>query len=334
MSINVKNKTLVDWIQQKRDCRRASCRVYASNLRRIHKEFSDKKFNFDLKWLKADASSILKKISKLQNVNIARNLMSSALVGFSLLKDEANIQKYNTVLKELNEKKNQLQREGIMTVKQQEVHVNWSRIVALRKLLTKEVRLAQLYKRTKVTQKDFNKIQRAFVLSLYTLLPPVRLDFADLEFISPADFDKAEDKTEKNYLVMARGGYKIYWNHFKTAKHMGEVVVLIKKYSPLLQRLMVTHIRYLKKHWPNNRNLLLTTNLSGERLTRNALTRFLQRLFKQYFRKNISSTALRRTFLSHKYDKSVIQEQEDEHRLMHHSRKTAIADYIRVNKAL
>ena len=332
MSINVKNKTLVDWIQQKRDCRRASCRVYASNLRRIHKEFSDKKFNFDLKWLKADASSILKKISKLQNVNIARNLMSSALVGFSLLKDEANIQKYNTVLKELNEKKNQLQREGIMTVKQQEVHVNWSRIVALRKLLTKEVRLAQLYKRTKVTQKDFNKIQRAFVLSLYTLLPPVRLDFADLEFISPADFDKAEDKTEKNYLVMARGGYKIYWNHFKTAKHMGEVVVLIKKYSPLLQRLMVTHIRYLKKHWPNNRNLLLTTNLSGERLTRNALTRFLQRLFKQYFRKNISSTALRRTFLSHKYDKSVIQEQEDEHRLMHHSRKTAIADYIRVSK--
>ena len=332
MSINVKNKTLVDWIQQKRDCRRASCRVYASNLRRIHKEFSDKKFNFDLKWLKADASSILKKISKLQNVNIARNLMSSALVGFSLLKDEANIQKYNTVLKELNEKKNQLQREGIMTVKQQEVHVNWSRIVGLRKLLTKEVRLAQLYKRTKVTQKDFNKIQRAFVLSLYTLLPPVRLDFADLEFISPADFDKAEDKTEKNYLVMARGGYKIYWNHFKTAKHMGEVVVLIKKYSPLLQRLMVTHIRYLKKHWPNNRNLLLTTNLSGERLTRNALTRFLQRLFKQYFRKNISSTALRRTFLSHKYDKSVIQEQEDEHRLMHHSRKTAIADYIRVSK--
>ena len=332
MSINVKNKTLVDWIQQKRDCRRASCRVYASNLRRIHKEFSDKKFNFDLKWLKADASSILKKISKLQNVNIARNLMSSALVGFSLLKDEANIQKYNTVLKELNAKKNQLQREGIMTVKQQEVHVNWSRIVALRKLLTKEVRLAQLYKRTKVTQKDFNKIQRAFVLSLYTLLPPVRLDFADLEFISPADFDKAEDKTEKNYLVMARGGYKIYWNHFKTAKHMGEVVVLIKKYSPLLQRLMVTHIKYLKKHWPNNRNLLLTTNLSGERLTRNALTRFLQRLFKQYFRKNISSTALRRTFLSHKYDKSVIQEQEDEHRLMHHSRQTAIADYIRVKK--
>ena len=216
-----------------------------------------------------------------------------------------------------------------MTVKQKEVHVNWSRIVALRKLLTKEVRLAQLYKRLKVTQKDFNKIQRAFVLSLYTLLPPVRLDFADLEFVTAAEFDKAEDKTEKNYLVLARGGYKIYWNHFKTAKHMGEVVVLVKKHSPLLQRLMTTHIRYLRKHWPNNRFLLLQTNASGEKLSRNALTRFLQRLFKQYFRKNISSTALRRTFLSHKYDKSVIREQENEHRMMMHSRKTAVADYIR-----
>ena len=102
---NVKNKTLVDRIQERRGCKRASCRVYASNLRRINKEFSGKKFNFDLKWLKADAGVILKKISKLQNVNTARNLMSSALVGFHLLKDEVNIQKYNTVLKVLNEKK-------------------------------------------------------------------------------------------------------------------------------------------------------------------------------------------------------------------------------------
>jgi ribosome maturation protein Sdo1 len=106
MSINVKNKTLVDWIVEKRACKRASGRVYASNLRRIHKEFSKKKFHFDLKWLKEDASSILKKISKMQNVNTARNLMSAALVAFSLLKDESNIQKYNAVLKQLNEKKN------------------------------------------------------------------------------------------------------------------------------------------------------------------------------------------------------------------------------------
>ena len=105
MSINVKNKTLVDRIQEKRKCKRASCRVYASNLRRIHKEFSSKKFNFDLKWLRTDADMILKKISKMQNVNTARNLMSSALVGFGLLKDEGNINKFNLVLKELNEKK-------------------------------------------------------------------------------------------------------------------------------------------------------------------------------------------------------------------------------------
>ena len=110
---------------------------------------------------------------------------------------------------------------------------------------------------------------------------------------------------------------------------MGEVIIHIKKYSPLLQRLLVTHTRYLKKHFPDNRYLLLQSNLSGEKLSRNALTRYLQRIFQQYFRKNISSTALRRIFLSHKYDRKELLAQEEEHRAMMHSRSTAIADYVK-----
>ena len=143
------------------------------------------------------------------------------------------------------------------------------------------------------------------------------------------EFEELDDQSERNLLVMRRGGYKIFWNHYKTSKSLGEVIVNVKKYSPLLQRLLVTHIRYLKKHFPENRNLLLATNMSGEKLSRNALTRFLQRIFQQYFRKKISSTALRRIFLSHKYDRKELIEQEEEHRAMMHSRKTAIADYVR-----
>ena len=324
-----KNTTLVDKIQQAKGCKRNSCRVYASNLRRIHKEASKQPWNFNLKWLENGASSILKYIMGLQNVNTARNLMSSAIIGFYVLKDEKNIAKFNLELKKLNVKKAEMQKSGEMTTRQKEVFIPWPRIIALRKLLFKEVRLAGLYKHKKVTISDFKKVQRALVLGLYTLLPPVRLDVADLEFISGKEFEKATDKTSKNYLVMSRGGWKIYWNHTKTSKSMGEIVVLIKKYSPQLQRLLVKHVKYLKKHWPDNRNLLLNSNLSGAKMTRNALTRFLQRMFQQYFRKRISASALRMIFLSHKYDKSKLEEQQEVHRAMHHSGSTALKDYIK-----
>lgn len=329
MPINAKNKTLVDKIETKRGCRRSSCRVYASNLVRINREFSDKKMNPDLKWLSEDAEKILTKIKTLESINVARNLMSAAIIGLDIVNDDANKKKFNAVLKELNEKKNQLQKDGELTAKQKAVNIPWKKIVNLRKLLSKEVRLAGLYKREKLTMKDFNKVQRALVLSLYTLLPVVRLDYADLEFVNQKEFEEITNKDQRNLLVTKRGGYKIYWNHFKTSRSLGEVIVFVKQYSPLLQRLLVTHIKYLKKHFPGNQYLLLQTNLSGEKLTRNALTRYLQRTFQQYFRKSISSTALRRIFLSHKYDRKTMLKQEEEHRHMMHSRKTAIADYVR-----
>ena len=285
MPINAKNTTLVNMIEKKRKCRRSSCRVYASNLVRINREFSDKPMNSDLKWLQQDADKILDKIKRLSSVNVARNLMSAAIIGLNILGDSQAKAKYNAVLKGLNERKNQMQQEGLLTEKQKSVTVPWTRIVNLRKLLTKEVRLASLYTRDKLTMKDFNKIQRALVLSLYTLLPVVRLDYADLEFVSENEFEQIENKDERNLLVTKRGGYKIYWNHFKISRSLGEVIVHVKKFSPLLQRLLVTHIKYLKKHFPDNRFLLLQTNLSGQKLSRNALTRYLQRLFQQYFRK-------------------------------------------------
>ena len=102
---NVKNKGLTDKIMNKRKCKRSSCRVYSSNLRRINKEFSTKPFNIDLGWLKTDANSILKKIQKLGNVNQQRNFVSAGLIGFDLLNEDEKKHNWNVYLKTLNQKK-------------------------------------------------------------------------------------------------------------------------------------------------------------------------------------------------------------------------------------
>ena len=64
-----KNTVLVNRIQEKRKCKRSSCRVYASNLRKVHNEFSSGNFTADLKWLGRDSEKIMKGIRTLKNNN-------------------------------------------------------------------------------------------------------------------------------------------------------------------------------------------------------------------------------------------------------------------------
>ncbi len=324
---NVKNKGLTDKIQDKRKCKRSSCRVYASNLRRINKEFSTKPFTIDLGWLKTEANSILKKIQKLGNVNQQRNFVSAGLIGFDLLNEAEKKHSWNVYLKTLNQKKAEMQRSGEMTSKQKAKYIDWKEILKLKRLLGREVNLARLYSRPTVTKKDFMKIQRHLLLQIFTELPPTRNDYADIEIISEKSFNKLPKKNVNNYLVTARGGYKIYWNRFKTSNTYGQILVFVPKYSKSLQRLLVKHVKYLRKHFPDNDALLLNQNFG--RLSRNALTKYLQRMFKQYFGKSISTTMLRQIFLTNKYNKKELQEQQDTSRLMGHSMRTQIADYIK-----
>ena len=324
---NVKNKGLTDKIHEKRKCKRSSCRVYSSNLRRINNEFSKKPFTMNLNWLGTDAKTILDKIKKLANVNQQRNFVSSALVGFDLLNDQKNKDIYNEYLKKLNKKKAEMQRSGEMTTKQKANFLSLSQIKKLKRLLGREVNLARLYTRENVSKKDFQKIQRYLLLALYLELPPTRNDYADVTIITEKRFKGLDKKNSQNYLVTARGGYKLYWRNYKTSRTYGEIVVFIPKYSKSLQRLLVKHVKYLRKHFPENDALLL--NQKFGRLSRNALTKYLQRMFKQYFKKNISTTMLRQIFLTSKYDKKALQEQQDTSRLMGHSITTQIADYIK-----
>ena len=84
--IRAKNTVLADRIQKARGCARSSCRVYASNLNRIHREFlPHTKFNNDLKWLYDNSDQLLTKLKKVENLNTMRNMLAASLVALDLL---------------------------------------------------------------------------------------------------------------------------------------------------------------------------------------------------------------------------------------------------------
>ena len=322
--ISAKHQKLTDRIQKARDCKRSSARVYSSNLNRIHREFlSHTKYSQDLKWLKESHKSLLTKLKKVENLNTQRNLLAAALVGFDLLKETAAREPYVEQIAVLNEKQKSA---PDRTPKQQAKHVDWNKIIKLRRLLTRTVRLGKYYTRKKLQRREFQVLQQNLVLHLYTQIPPVRNDWSTVQFMTVSEWDELseDEKTESNILVMGRGAYHVYWADYKTVKKHGVIQQVIPK---VLQTLLKKHIRYLKLHFPDNEHLLLSS--SGAPMTRNGLTKFLQRLFYTHFRTKTSTSALRAIFLTHKFDKKQLDEQATIAKAMHHTPAVAREFYVK-----
>ena len=323
--ISAKHQKLSDRIQKERGCKRSSARVYSSNLNRIHREFlSDTKYSQDLKWLKSNDRRLLAKLKKVENLNTQRNLLAAALVGFDLLKVQKAREPYVEQIAVLNEKQKNTSAER--TPKQQAKYVDWNKIIKLRRLLTRTVRLGKYYSRKKLLRREFQVLQQNLVLHLYTEIPPVRNDWSTVKFMTTSEWDDLteEEKKASNILVMGRGAYHVYWADYKTVKKHGVIQQVIPK--PLMS-LLKKHIKFLKFHFPDNDHLLLGS--TGSPMTRNGLTKFLQRLFYTHFRTKTSTSALRSIFLSHKFDKKQLDEQHTVAKAMHHTAEVARQFYVK-----
>ena len=158
------------------------------------------------------------------------------------------------------------------------------------------------------------------------MLPGVaRLDYATIRIVSKKKFDKLSDQTSENYLVTGRQ-LKIIFQKYKTSATYGVVNIPVAKYSRPLQRLLQRHVRYLRENFPENECLFLNQNLTC--MSRNSLTKFLQRLFKEFFKKNVSVSMLRHIFLTDKYDKKQLEEQAETSKFMMHS-QSMMKDYVK-----
>lgn len=320
-----KHQRLTDRIQKARDCKRSSARVYSSNISRIHREFLPRTtYNQNLKWLHDNSTPLLAKLKKITNLNTQRNMLAASIVALDLTngKDKP---KYVKQIAVLNKLKEEHAASGEMSEKQLAKYIDWKNIIKLRRLLTRTVRLGRYYTRTKVSKAEFQVLQQNLVLHLYTLLPPVRNDWSTVEFLSEGEWDdlSEHEKQTSNNLVLGRGGYRVYWADYKTRKKHGVIMQVIPKQ---LQTLLKKHIKLLKVKFETP-HLLWTQNSTP--MSRNGLTKFMQRMFYKHFRKNITTSALRSIFLTHKFDKKALEEQKDLARAMHHTPAVARDFYVK-----
>lgn len=286
----------------------------------------DKPFN-TLTFLKKPELVLSKLTKRKLATSTKKNYVASILSVLSVYKDKKGMNdlhaKYSEMMETLVKELDEQNPDNTKSSKQQENWMSWNEIMEKRDELETSVRQELKGVRFKDMDKrnHYNILLNLVVLSLYTLIPPRRNDYATMEIIMNEE-DAKDDNM--NYLVF--NDSKFIYNNYKTSGKFGKqemdippklmnVIKLYIRFHPLLQTKTKTYpVRFLVmadgKSVPKN----------------NGITRILNRIFKN---KNIGSSLLRHIFLTDKFG-DVLDEKNKLAEKMGHSVSTQ-NEYV-VNK--
>jgi hypothetical protein len=146
------------------------------------------------------------------------------------------------------------------------------------------------------TRKYIDLYQQFVVLSLYTLLPPVRNDFALAKVIHIEDLDPKTLNPSINYInFTSKTQAELLLLNYKTAKVYGiKRIVLPEALTEIVFNYQVAKKKFFKR----NIETLLVNTTDAKDMTKNGLTKFLNKIFAP---KKVSTTLLRKSFISEKY---------------------------------
>jgi len=297
-----------------------SIALYVSNLNKLKKLFDTDNYDF----LK-DEKKVLDKLSNLSD-NTIRNYLNAILIYLMAINDKGKLDDevkiYTELRDDLNKKYEENQASGNISDKQKENFVDIEEIYKMIETMGKEIKDKKIKKKEDLTAKDKSLLMIYIIFNIYVRLP-MRNDVAGMEAISKRQYNKLSDseKKEKNYLVVEKGKMTMILNKYKTSKKYEENKIDVPKD---LEKLLRLYIRI------NGMGVLFTTS-TGNPLSRNALSQLLIKTSKKYMDKSISTTMLRKIYLSSKYA-DVKDEMAKDAKVMGHSVDTQQKIYVKKNE--
>tara|TARA_R110000796_G_scaffold174662_1_gene291621 strand:- start:2322 stop:3242 length:921 start_codon:yes stop_codon:yes gene_type:complete len=292
---------IIDKIKEKRpNLKSNSINAYIIVLKKLNNNKEIK----DLDFL-ADKEEIKEKLQKLK-LTTRRNYVTGILVVLQAFDaNEKLIDYYKNIINDLNEEYT-----GIMSKnnKSEKQEANWIELSELTKVfnsIEKEVKAMDLKNRIKLKPTDFNKLQDYVIAGLYTLLPPIRLDFAPM-FV---ESKKSKINDSDNYLFNGGRNKKVFIiNEYKNNKSHGQQTLRIPS--------KLNSIINLWLKYNDTGNFLL--NNRKEMLSANGLGKAITRIMKPTG-KNITINLLRSIYISENVDMKALKKSEELAKDMMHS---------------
>jgi hypothetical protein len=294
----------------------STIKMYTANLMKLKKLMDTDNFKFLNK-----SDNVKENISEL-HFTTQRNYYNAIIVylmAVSEKKEDPLIEEYVELRDTLNKKYEDEQATGVISDKQKDNFVDISEINKMINEMGEEIKNKKIKKKEDLTSKDKALLQSYILFNIYTRLP-MRNDLAGMEAINKRAYNKLseEDKKEKNYLVINKNKMFMVLNNYKTSAKYKELDIDIPKD---LEKLLRLYIRI------NGMGVLFKSS-TGKPLSRNALSQLLLKETKKRMNKSISTTMLRKIYLSSKYGK-VKEEMEKDAKVMGHSKEIAQNVYIK-----
>lgn len=289
---------------------------YETNLKKLKKMFNSEDYDF-----LSDSDKVMDKIKDLHYTS-QRNHLNAIIVLLMALNSDKKfdklLEKYSKIRDDFNDKYTDDQKTGIISDKQS---ANFTTIEAVYEMINKMgEELKPIKKKETLSNKEKSLLQAYILFNIYARLP-MRNDMSGAEAIQKRVYNKLseEDKKAKNYLVVEKSNMFFVLNKYKTSKKYEELKIDLPKDLKKLLRY------YLKI---NGMGVLFTTS-TGKPITRNGLTQFLTKYSMKYMDgKKISTTILRKIYLSSKYG-DMKEELEKDNKVMGHSKEVALDSYVK-----
>ena len=295
---------------------------YEVNLKKLQKIYDTDNYDFLSK-----PDDVMDKIKDLHYLS-QRNILNAIVVLLMALNHDEKYDEllitYGDLRDELNDKYSDEQKSGVISDKQSKNFTTTEEIFKMINQMAEDLKPLKKKNKDEITKKEMQLLQAYTLFNIYSRMP-MRNDVAGMTAINQAAYKKLseKDKKENNYLVVPSKG-QIYFvlNKYKTSKKYEELDLPIE--DPNLRKIL----RYYLKM--NGKGILFKTS-TGKPLTRTELSKVLLKYSKKYMDKSISTTLLRKIYLSSKYG-DMKKELEKDNKIMGHSKAVALDTYVKEAK--
>ena len=292
---------------------------YEVNLKKLQKIYDTDNYDFLSK-----PDDVMDKIKDLHYLS-QRNILNAIVVLLMALNHDEKYDEllitYGDLRDELNDKYSDEQKSGVISDKQSKNFTTTEEIFKMINQMADDLKPLKKKSKDEITKKEMQLLQAYTLFNIYSRMP-MRNDVAGMTAINQAAYKKLseEDKKENNYLVVpSKGNIYFVLNQYKTAKKYKELDLPIEDAN--LRKIL----RYYLKM--NGKGILFKTS-TGKPLTRTELSKVLIKYSKKYMDKSISTTLLRKIYLSSKYG-DMKKELEKDNKIMGHSKAVALDTYVK-----
>ena len=307
-----------------------SLKVYVNNVNNLKNIMTDGEENTNENWFD-DKEKVIKKLNdKDLNFTTVRNYLNAILMYLYVLNDEDEtkgihddlIKSYEYERDKLNLKYDEMNASSIWSDNQEKNMISKKELDDVITQIGQEIKDMKL-KQTLITNvKQKTLLQTYLVLIIHRTLP-IRNELGDCLVMRKRDFNKVveNEKNTKNFLVIEKNRMYFSFNAYKTAKIYKERVIEI---PPHLKKT----IRFYLRFFPGEQHLLCKWD--GTAIGGNNLSQLLTKQFKKRIGKSVSTTLLRKLYLSDKY-LPIKDEMAADANILGHSTATALKVYTKPN---